>query len=73
MTTWTDVTPQTTSWGVQQSADGYTVAGYVQAGYILGTNQWANASSVSSAWTNAASVSSAWTDAASVSTTWTAA
>lgn len=70
MTTWTDVTAVTSSYSDPISADGYVVAGYVQVGYILGSDQWSTSSAASSTFTSAATPSTTWTSVTAPTTTW---
>lgn len=74
MTTWVDVSQQTTTFtDAATLGNGYVVAGYVIDGYISGVEIWGDVSQVSGGWSAAGSVSGSWTVSGSASTTWTAA
>ena len=50
MTTWTDVTPDSTSYSASLVSDGYVVEGYVESGYISSADAWTAVSPDTTVW-----------------------
>ena len=50
MTTWADVTPDSTSYSASLVSDGYVVEGYVVGDYISPSSAWTDVADASTVW-----------------------